>query len=101
MNSDRADRSTLAISEGVAFRELDGEAVILSLDSGTYFGLDRLGTRIWRLIEEHGCLSEVSRSLLDEYDVSPSILEADVSRLVSTLVEKGLLVRSDVQPKTS
>ncbi len=40
------------IPDEVIFRELDGEAVILNLDTGIYFGLDAVGTRIWRLIEE-------------------------------------------------
>ena len=49
----------VAISEDVVSRDLEGEAVILNLDSGTYFGLDRVGTRIWSLLQEGGSLRGV------------------------------------------
>ena len=86
------------ISDGVVFRELDGEAVILNLDSGMYFGLDRVGTRIWQLIGQHGRIEPVVDVLLAEFDVAPDVLKGDVDRLLSSLVEKGLVVRSDADP---
>ena len=39
-------QDSVQISEDAVFRELDGEAVILNLDTGIYFGLNRTGTRI-------------------------------------------------------
>ena len=88
---------TYRVSDGVVFRELDGEAVILNLDSGMYFGLDRVGTRVWQILEQDGHLAAVVERLLDEYDVAPDVLRADVARLVAALVEKGLVV---VSPRT-
>src|SRR5688572_26278577 len=86
-----AERS-LRASDGAIFRELDGEAVILNLDSATYFGLDRIGTRVWQLIEQHGRIDRVIDALAAEYDASVDTLRADVLQLTSTLVEKGLLI---------
>jgi len=85
----------LRVSEDVVFRELDGEAVILNLDSGTYFGLDEVGTRFWQLIEQDDRVEVALVTLESEYEVAAEVLRADVDRLVSTLVEKGLLVRTD------
>lgn len=83
--------SALKISEDVVFRELDGEGVILNLASGIYFGLDETGTRMWRLIEQHGQLRAVLDALCDEYDAAPDTIGSDLMRLVSELAEKGLL----------
>ena len=44
--------SRVRIPESVLFQELDGEAVLLHLESGVYFGLDPIGTRMWHLLEE-------------------------------------------------
>jgi hypothetical protein len=85
---------TLRISAAAVFRELDGEAVILHLDSGTYFGLDHIGTRVWQLIEAHGSLERVIADLLTEYEVEAGQLRADVEALVSSMVDKGLIERS-------
>ncbi len=74
------------------FRELDGEAVILQLEAGMYFGLDPVGTRLWQLIETHGQLRPVVEAALQEFDVPADVLERDLIELVSRLSEKELVV---------
>jgi Coenzyme PQQ synthesis protein D (PqqD) len=73
------------------FRELDGEAVLLDLQSERYYGLNELGTRIWQLITDNGDLSFVYEQLLDEYEVEPQVLAQDMDRLLAQLAEFGLL----------
>jgi hypothetical protein len=72
------------------FRELDGEAVILNLESGSYFGLNAVGTRIWHLIQQDGHLKTVFDTLLREYDVEAAALERDLLDLVARLAEARL-----------
>ena len=83
--------SDVAISEDVVFRDLEGEAVILNLESGTYFGLDKVGTRIWSLLQKNSSLREVFEAALDEYEVDAETLERDLLRLVQELRAKGLV----------
>jgi Coenzyme PQQ synthesis protein D (PqqD) len=85
---------TVRLAEGVVFRELEGETVILNLETGTYFGLDSIGTRIWQLCQEHGLLRTVHQSMQAEYDVTAEVLEADVIELVDELRAKGLVTLS-------
>lgn len=80
----------LKVSSDVVFRELEGEAVILNLASGTYFGLDAVGTRIWQLLQSKERLGDVLVALGEEYDGPPGEIEADLLRLASELVNKGL-----------
>jgi hypothetical protein len=87
--------SVFRISEGVVFRELDGEAVLLNLDSGMYFGLDRIGTRIWQLVEQHGRIDPIVAALVDEYEADARVLREDVGRLLGALTEKGLVIEGD------
>lgn len=77
------------------FRQLDQEAVLLDLKSGTYFGLNDVGARAWQLILEHGQLSQVLDALLQEYEVESTIVERDLLELAGQLVARQLAV---VQP---
>ena len=77
-------------SQDAIFRELDGEAVILDLGSGTYFGLNAVGARIWQLMERHSALRPVLENLCREYDAAPEVLERDLIVLVSRLAEARL-----------
>jgi hypothetical protein len=83
-------QNTFTLSAHALFRDLGGEAVILDLDSGTYFGLNAVGTRIWQLIEQQGRLDAVFEELCREYDAAPDRLESDLLELVSRLAEARL-----------
>jgi len=77
-------------SEDAVFRELEGETVLLNLESGTYFGLNAVGTRIWSLIQDKGSLETVLAALRGEYDAPTEVLERDLLRLAAELCAKGL-----------
>jgi hypothetical protein len=81
----------VAVSDDVVFKEIDGEAVLLDLGRGTYFGLDPVGTRIWQTLVEHGCARPAIAPLLEEFDVSPDTLEGDIVRLLGELSTNHLI----------
>ena len=76
----------------VIFRALGAEAVVLNLESGTYFGLNSVGTRIWLLLEQHD-LGGTCEQLQAEYDAPRERIESDVLALVDSLEGKGLVER--------
>ena len=84
-------RHSITVAPDIVFREVDGEAVILNLETGLYFGLDQVGTRIWQLIQEHGSLQKVFETMSDEFDVGPDALERDLLGLMGELCGKGLV----------
>ncbi len=81
------------IPSDIAFRDIAGEAVVLNLSTGIYFGLDGVGTRIWHLLAEHGSSEPVVNALLAEYDVEEGRLRRDVEALIQQLLDKGLVAR--------
>ena len=89
---------SMMIREEVVFRELAGEAVLLNLKTGAYFGLDPVGTRAWQLLVEHGSVAQVMDVMLDEYDIERERLERDLLELCGELCATGL---GDVVPRSS
>jgi len=83
--------SIVAIGDDLVARDFNGQVVILNLESGTYFGLEQLGARIWALLQQGGPLRRVFEEIHQEYDVSPDTLERDLLRLVGELRTKGLV----------
>ncbi len=75
----------------VLIQELQGESVLLNVKSGRYFGLDEVGTRMWRVLTASESLGAGCETLLAEYDVDRERLELDVLGLVGKLAEHGLL----------
>lgn len=83
--------SKAKLSEDVLFQELQGDAVLLDLKTGVYFGLDRVGTRMWQLMGEKESLAAVAEAVCDEFDVTPERCAGDVISLAQRLEEQGLL----------
>jgi Coenzyme PQQ synthesis protein D (PqqD) len=83
--------STFVIPPQVIARKIGDETVILALETGTYFGLDPVGARMWHLIEAGKSLAEVCDTMIEEYDVERNVLERDLLGLIGDLVEKRLV----------
>ncbi len=86
--------SRVKVNDDVLFQELQGEAVLLNLKSGVYFGLDPVGTRIWQLFAEHELLAEIARTIIAEYDVAEDRCATDLLTLVGDLEKQGLVTLS-------
>lgn len=82
---------TLKLSPDVVFRNLDGEAVLLDLGSGTYFGLNEVGTRIWQMVEGGHDAPAIVDALAGEYAADRATIAADVERLLDELRSRGLI----------
>lgn len=94
------DRRIIRANPNTLHRELQGEGVLLQLDTGEYFGLDEVGQRMWALMIEHGDLSVVAAHLLEEFDVDPETLSRDLSGLVDDLVRCQLVELGSDQGQT-
>ena len=84
-----------AIPPTVMARQVGEELVILELSRGMYFGLDPVGARIWQLLSEGRSFEEICNAMVAEYEVPADILAQDVTRLLATLSEKGLIQPAD------
>lgn len=75
---------------------LDAEAAILHMRSGVYYGLDPVGARIWKLLEQPKSVEDLRTAILNEYDVEPSRCESDLLSLLEKLRTEGLIeIRSE------
>ena len=95
------ENSPVRPSADVIFRELEGEAVLLDLGSGRYFGLNAVGTRVWMLIEAASPMEHVIAAIADEFEADREEIARDVRDLVSELTARGLLVGATGAPPPS
>lgn len=76
--------------------DLNGEAVILNLQTGVYHGLDAVGARIWHLLQETRTVDDILKTLLEEYEVEPDRCQQELLALLQKLADQKLIeVRSE------
>jgi coenzyme PQQ synthesis protein D (PqqD) len=84
-------------SPDILVRVINGESFMLNVQTGCYFGLNAVGARVFELLGETASLERAFEMLLLEYDVDESILRLDFDRLISELLQQGLL---ELQPRS-
>ena len=78
--------------DSVLIGELAGEAVLLDIASGEYYGLNETGSIMWHTLVDGGRVRDAYDTLRTRYpDVEPRTLEVDFTTLIGELLELGLL----------
>jgi hypothetical protein len=75
----------------VIVTELDGEAVLLNLDTRMYFTLNETGLTIWKQLTADETLGNIAQRLHDDYDVTIDKARQSVFQLVSELSKEQLI----------
>ena len=70
---------------------LNQEVAVLNLDKAVYFGLEGVGAHIWKALEQPRSVDEICKTVVDEFDVSPSACQADVLKFLHQLQDVGLV----------
>ena len=83
--------TTVVVSKDQVSCDLAGEAAILGLKNGIYYGLDPVGARIWNLIQTPVKVSAVRDAIVQEYDVEADRCEPDLLELLQQLATEGLV----------
>ena len=84
----------LIVPDAVIARELDTETVLLNLETGVYFGLDEVGSDMWRAIRATMTLGDAVSRVQAQYEADPDTVRGDLLKLAGELLAKGLLQRS-------
>jgi hypothetical protein len=82
------------LADKVVFDEIGGETVLLNLDSGQYFTLDEVGTRILQLLGQQGTVDSTIATMTREYDATPDRIRSDLNNLLQELLSHGLIEKS-------
>lgn len=90
-HSNITESTRITASKDTVYSELDGEAVILNLYDGLYYGLNQVGLQIWELIQSTKSLGEILDVLTAEYEVERNVCQADLSTMLAELAGKNLV----------
>lgn len=83
--------SIIVVADDVVSCDLDGEAAILNIKDGIYYGLDPIGAKIWNLIQKPKRINEIIQVIIEEYDVKTEECQRDIIELIEQLLSNDLV----------
>lgn len=94
-NAILSDQSVVVAAKDQVSCDLAGEAAILNVKSGIYYGLDPVGARIWSLVQQPRAVAEIQNAIAEEYEVEPAQCARDLRELLEKLLAEGLIEVKD------
>jgi Coenzyme PQQ synthesis protein D (PqqD) len=79
------------VAPDVLFRLVGEEGVLLNLNTELYLGLNIVGTRIWSVLNSASSVQAAYDELVQEYDVDPAQLRADLEEFIDQLIGQKLI----------
>jgi Coenzyme PQQ synthesis protein D (PqqD) len=76
----------------LAWREIEGEIVIISPENSQLHELNETAALIWKQADGKSDAEQIAARLAEEFDVAPEAARADVTELLAQLEEKELLL---------
>jgi Coenzyme PQQ synthesis protein D (PqqD) len=86
-----SQNSIVVAAQDQVSSDLAGESVILDLKSGTYYGLNEVGSVIWELIQEPKTVDDIYKTILQDYEIDAQTCENDIQALLNNLLEAQLV----------
>lgn len=80
----------LALGKGkakpnITWRVVDGEALILDLNSGHYFSLNPVATEIWEALQSGAEVPLIIQTVSVKYKIEARVVENDLHELITDL----------------
>ncbi|MTK63719.1 MAG: PqqD family protein [Methanobacterium sp.] len=86
-----SNKTTVVVADDIISCELDGEAAILTMNDGIYYGLNPIGAKIWNLIQKPIKINEIISVIMKEYNVETERCQIDIQTLINDLLNHGLV----------
>jgi hypothetical protein len=80
------------ISSNVLSAGLEGEAVLLDMDSKNYFRLNSTGAAVWSELERGKSQEEILATLNATFDGDPTLIATELEELLQTLLARKLVL---------
>jgi hypothetical protein len=86
------EQPTLRLRAAAApWREVDGEAIVLDLESSLYLSVNHSGTLLWSALADGTTRAEMVDLLVDTYGIEPAHAQEDVDAFVESCRARNLL----------
>lgn len=87
--------SVISRSEDYLSNEIDGEIVMMNLETGAYVSLNATGKSIWDQLTEPKSIDMIIDALVREYDISKEVCENDVKPFIQKLLDQKIIILND------
>jgi hypothetical protein len=78
-------------NDDIAWRNIDGEVLVVNPKDSLIYPLNDVGTRIWELLDGKSAVSDIVSIICEEYDADEMAIQNDIIDFLEDLLKAGLV----------
>lgn len=82
-------------NDDIAWRIIDGEALVVSPQNSLIYPLSEVATRVWELLDGKKAILEITSIICEEFDADEKTIRNDVIDFIENLSKAGLTKESN------
>jgi len=86
-----SDDTLITRNTGLLAAAVHDETVMMDIESGRYYGLDDIGSVIWRRLEAPCRFVKLIDGLVADYEADRAVIAGDVRKLLSIMAENKVV----------
>ncbi len=79
-------------SPNAAHQLVGEEAILINLNTGSYYSLNDTGTRFWQLLDGQRTIADCAQLIAGEYEVEAAEVQTDLLELAAEFKAEGLII---------
>jgi hypothetical protein len=83
-------KTVLRHSANATYQVVADEAILIHLQTGSYYSLNDVGTRFWGLLDGERSIADCAAAIAAEYDAPAEVVLGDLLELAEDLRKEGL-----------
>lgn len=72
--------------------EIDGELILMHIDTGSFFSMESTGHKVWKLLDKYENTDDIIKYILDHYGASKDNCADEVENFILDLDNAGFVV---------
>lgn len=96
------DTQAYAVNDAKVVSEtIEGEAIIINLETGTYYSMNETGSLVWDALRSGTPFGGIVGELVARYDATRDVVTASVVKIIESLLTEGIILESGEAAVTS
>ena len=87
-----ATHLTLSRNLEIITNEIDDEVLMMSIEDGKYYGLNAVGSEIWKLIEEPKTLEEIIPALMEIFEIDEDSCRKESLEFIESMIKNNIIL---------
>ena len=76
----------------ILVNEVDGETVMMSIENGSYYGMNPTGNYIWNLLEQEKSIADLLENIAKTFTLSQEQCENEVLPFIQKMIDEKILL---------